>query len=141
MNKTRSAFTLLVLALTLLGASGCGEPEIMVKGVTFEPSTMLKRVGSSFMFIINDGRGDDVLEDCIIKEHPSAHVMLHDFENGKMITVKEIRIPARKTTELKKGGLHIMFAGLPDEMEDEITLVLKFTKSGAMEVKAKKRVG
>lgn len=53
-----------------------------------------------------------------------------------MIMVPEIRIPAKQTTALERGCKHLMFSGLPDKLEGDVTLVLNFKKSGSLEIRA-----
>jgi copper(I)-binding protein len=139
MKGPRGVQTVLAALLLLgLGVACTAQraPQIVVKGATVQVSDTLKGSASSFMFVINDGRGEDRLLACVIKEHPSVYVELHDIVGGKMIMVKEIEIPARKTTALKRGGLHIMFTGFPEEYEKKVTLILTFEKSGPIEVNA-----
>ncbi len=57
------------------------------------------------------------------------HTMSNGMSNGmmKMQQVKEIKIPANSTVELKPGGLHVMLFGLikkikPNDTVDYITL-------------------
>jgi copper(I)-binding protein len=111
-------------------------PEIVVKDAIIVPSGMLEGVASSFMLIINDGRGGDKLIGCSIKEHPTVRGELHDVIDGKMIKIEEIIIPAKETIELKMGGLHLMFFDIPENLKDTVTLLLEFKESGTIEVKA-----
>ncbi len=135
----RGVWTGLALCLLLFGGVACsGEraPRLVVKGATVQVSDAIKGSASSFMFVINEGSGDDRLLACVIKEYPSVFVELHDIIGGKMTMVQEIAIPARETTALKRGGLHIMFTGFPEEHESKVTLILTFDKSGPIEVRA-----
>ena len=135
----RGVWAGLALCLMLCGGVACsGEraPQIVVKGATVQVSDAIKGSASSFMFVINDGRGNDRLLACVIKEYPSVYVELHDIIGGKMTMVKEISIPARETTALKRGGLHIMFTGFPEEHSEKVTLILTFERSGPIEVRA-----
>lgn len=127
------------LSLVMLIVSSCnngGKPEIVVRNVTVVPSGMMKGIASSFMQIINNGSGSDRLTGCTIKEHPSARGELHDFKDGRMTKVEEVKIPAHETTELRRGGLHIMFFEIPEKLNEMVTLVLSFEKSGPIEVRA-----
>jgi copper(I)-binding protein len=112
-----------------------GKPEIKVKAVKLVSSAVNKSSASAFMLIINDGNGGDVLTACSLKEFPSTRCELHDIMDGKMKKVKEIRIPPEEITVLKKGGLHLMFFDLPEEVDNEITLVLSFEDTGIKEIK------
>jgi copper(I)-binding protein len=95
-----SFFTVLIIS----SCTGGGKPEVEVMDITVVPSGMMKGVASSFMRIINNGSGNDVLTGCSIKEYLSARGELHDFIDGRMTRVESVKIPARETTELKKKG-------------------------------------
>ena len=41
-------------------------------------------------------------------QQPEATFHLHGTQNGKMIMVEGIEVPAQGSVELKRGGLHIM---------------------------------
>lgn len=126
-----------ILLLIILSLFACtkGEPELIVKGAILIPSPKMKGVASSFMFIINEGNGGDKLLGCSIKEYPTVRGELHDVVKGKMKRVNEIPIPPGQTTALKAGGLHLMFFGMPDSLPEEVTVLLRFEKSGTIEVK------
>jgi hypothetical protein len=115
-----------------------GEPSLSIESPVIMPSKMMKGA-AVFMDIYNDGKGSDYLVGFSIEEFPTARTELHDVVGGKMQVVKSIKIPAGKMTELKAGTLHLMAFDLPDveEWGEELTLVLKFQKSGEMQVKAK----
>jgi copper(I)-binding protein len=96
---------------------------------------MLFGVASAFMLIENNGSGNDKLTGCSVKEFSDVKGEIHDVINGKMQNVEAIKIPADKTTALRKGSIHLMFYRFPDKLEDEMTLVLKFKKTGTIEVR------
>ncbi len=134
--NVRTVLPLLLLCYAGVACVAERAPRIVVKGATVQLSDTVKGSASSFMFVINDGRADDRLLACRIKEYPSVYVELQDFLGGKMTLVKEIAIPGRETTALKRGGLHIMFTGFPEEHAEKVTLILTFEKSGPIEVRA-----
>lgn len=139
MFKKRAVLSFTFSILVVLIISSCtsgGNPEIVVTNVIVIPSGMMKGVASSFMRIINNGGGRDILTGCSIKEYPSARGELHDFKDGRMTRVEEVKIPAHETTELKRGGLHVMFFKIPEKPEGNVTLVMNFEKTGPMEVRA-----
>jgi copper(I)-binding protein len=90
---------------------------------------------AAFMFITNRGNGSDTLIGCSIKDYTAVRVELHDVVDGVMEEIKELNIPANKTTFLKPGSFHVMLFGLPETLGDAITLLLHFEKSGIIEVK------
>ena len=123
-----------LLIAALMGCSE-GAPEISIENSKLIPSHMLTGRATSFMKIVNQGRGNDVLKGCMIKEHPQARGEIHDSVDGKMVNIKKIDIAPEQATELNMGNTHLMFFGLPEKIEEEVTLVLKFQKSGNIEVK------
>lgn len=127
------------LALLLLSFCAGGRPDITVKGVTFAPSGMMNGAVSLFMFIINNGSAGDWLTGCSVENVPAVRCELHDVRDGKMLQVEDIAIPAHGTTELLRGGRHIMLFDVPDESDESITLILSFKKSGPIETRAQKR--
>jgi len=135
MNLTGKVFTVFFFMIMLSCTSG-GDPDIRVEDAKLMPSPMIVGGGSAFMVIRNNGKGNDVLTGCSIKEFHAAAGMLHDYEDGKMKMVHEIDIPAGGTVELKRGAKHLMFSGLPELTGDSVTIMMNFRKSGPVEVKA-----
>jgi len=132
----RNVSVWLLLITTLFNLTACGTPEIDLKGATIIPSESLQNTASAFLFIINDGTGNDQLTGCALKGYSSVRGQLHNFVKGKMVTVGKIVVPAGETIHLQPGSLHLMFFGLPEEISEEITLILTFAESGPKEVRA-----
>lgn len=129
-------FVLLVLWI-IVGCTQRGDPKIKIEGAKFALSPMMKNAAAAFMVITNDGKADDRITECSVKEFPSIRGELHDVVNGKMEEIREIKVPAGKMVVLKKGSLHLMFFDVPGNIEKEsITLIIKFEKSGIIEVTA-----
>jgi copper(I)-binding protein len=140
MNKRIIIFVtpiMLIVSFITLSCNPGGKPEIFIDNARLVSSPTLIGVASAFMHITNDGKGSDRLTGCSIEELPFAKGKLHDVVDGKMMMLKEIKIPANKITALRKGGKHLMFLGLPEEIEDEVLLILNFKNSGPVVVKAK----
>jgi hypothetical protein len=128
----------LLLGLLVLLLAGClgGEPAIVVKDPYVYSNPGMKAV-SVFMEIQNTGAGDDALVGASIRDHPDAMVMLHTVRDGKMVMVKKIDIPSKKTVLLKPGGYHIMGLKIKNpKTEGELTVVLRFERSGEILIKA-----
>jgi copper(I)-binding protein len=53
-----------------------------------------------------------------------------------MTRIDHIKIPADKNTDLMRGGYHLMFFGIPENIAGNVTLILNFEKSGPIEVTA-----
>lgn len=107
-----------------------GTPMIKVKG----PKVVGKGDIAIFLLIVNDGTGSDSLIGCSLKGFPEVKGEMHDIIGGQMQEVEEIKVPANGLIALKKGGLHLMFFGLPEELPEKMTLNLQFRKSGNIEV-------
>jgi|GEM_PF-2483475 len=94
------------------------------------------KMASAFMVITNQGSDDDRLMSCTVKEIASARCEIHNVEDGKMFPVEGVDIAAGKTVLLKKGSYHIMVMDIADPLSDTATVVLNFSKGGAVEVSA-----
>ncbi len=134
------AALLLVVILIIGCGRPSGSPEITLENAEFTPSTIIIGSVSAFLAIKNSGDSDDSLVGCSIKEFPAAIGKIHDMVDQRMKEMKEVNIPSGKTLHLKSGALHLMFFKIPEEpLKDvkELTLVLKFKKSGKKEVVSK----
>ncbi len=133
----KALITAVVLFTAILFITACteqGKPAISVEGAKYMKSPMIENASAVFMIITNDGKADDRVLACSIKELPEVKGELHDVKGGKMQEIKEISVPAGGMTVLKKGSLHLMFFDVPEKMEDNITVVVEFEKSGKIEV-------
>lgn len=123
--------------LSVLFVAGClGKPSMQIENVVVKPSGMIADAYSGFMNIHNSGNAADDLIGFSVKEYPNARCEIHDVKDGKMVKISKIEIPASSLVELKPGSVHIMMFEMP-EVAGELTLVLKFQKSGEVTVKAK----
>jgi len=135
MRRLSPLYLYLVVVVIMTSCTIGGSPKIRIEEARLVASHQ-ESAASAFMLIINDGNGRDALIGCSIKELPSVECELHDVIKGKMQRVSKIDIPAQRITPLKRGGFHLMLFNLPDESGGEITFILKFEKSGDIEVKA-----
>ncbi|MEL6233993.1 MAG: copper chaperone PCu(A)C [Pseudomonadota bacterium] len=94
----------------------------MADGITVEDAyarSSNPRAGAAFMIIRNTGAADRLIA---ARADIARRVELHTHleENGvmKMREVIAIDLPTDSEVELKRGGLHVMFMGLSDPMED-----------------------
>ncbi|MGC7590324.1 copper chaperone PCu(A)C [Bisgaard Taxon 46] len=90
-----------------------------------------------FMNIYNTGQEDVNL--AMVQSDVNANLALHGTQNGKMIEVTGIAIPAHKMTSLKRGGLHIMVFDVEQELEVGKTfpLSLLFDNGEIIKINAK----
>ncbi|WP_037940768.1 copper chaperone PCu(A)C [Sulfurospirillum arcachonense] len=84
---------------------------------------------ASFMKIINLSDKTIYLQSASSNVAKNVELHEHTMSNGmmKMQQVKDIKIPAKSSVELKPGGLHVMLIGLnkkliPDEVVTSLTL-------------------
>ncbi len=129
-----SAAVLFTAILFVISCTEQRKPAISVEGAKYMKSPMIENASAVFMIITNDGKADDRVLACSIKELPAVKCELHDVIAARMQEIKEIPVPAGGLTVLKKGSLHLMFFNVPEKMEQSITVVIDFEKSGKMEV-------
>jgi periplasmic copper chaperone A len=94
-----------------------------------------------YMTLSNSGAEADFLLAAAADELAEAielHTMEMDGEVMRMRQVERIEIPAGGVTELRPGGLHIMFIGLKRSLEpgETVKLRLSFERGGSVEVEA-----
>jgi periplasmic copper chaperone A len=100
------------------------------------------KVGGGYLKIINHGTTDDRL--VAVKSDRSDNVQLHEMSVvNNVMKMRElpdgIAIPAGKTVELKKGGLHVMFMDVtqPFKEGEMVKATLVFEKAGPVDVEFK----
>jgi periplasmic copper chaperone A len=100
------------------------------------------KVGGGYLKIINHGTADDRL--VAVKSDRSDNVQLHEMSVvNNVMKMRElpdgIAIPAGKTVELKKGGLHVMFMDVtqPFKEGEMVKATLVFEKAGPVDVEFK----
>ncbi|NIZ61369.1 copper-binding protein [Sedimentitalea sp. CY04] len=121
-------------SLTLAGAALADMSAIMVHDSYARSSN--KMAGAAFMAVMNSAAEDDRL--IAVSSDIAKRTELHThMETGdgvmKMMHVEEgFVIPAGETHMLKRGGDHVMFMGLNQELKqgDMISLTLTFEKAG-----------
>lgn len=113
-------------------------PDIRIEEAKAFLSPMMPNTASVFMKITNTGKGGDNLIGASV-DMPNAMVELHDFKDEKMVAIEKVSIPSEGVVELKPKSLHIMIFKMPKDIkaESEITLKLKFEKSGEKTLKVK----
>ena len=86
---------------------------------------------AAFMKIKNTSNSDVelILANSNISKTTELHT--HIEENGmkKMIQIPSIKIPANSSVELKPGGLHIMFLGIQNQINENSNVDLNLTFS------------
>lgn len=86
---------------------------------------------AAFMTLVNDGEEEAVLVKARSRVSKVVELHTHTMEGGQMVMrqIPRITVPAKGSTELKPGGLHIMLIGLkqPIAQGDEVALDLYFS--------------
>lgn len=124
----------------LAGLAVAGEP---VKRGTLEFADPWARAtaagqgnGAAYMVITNHGPADRILRaEAGVSRKVELHTHQVDAQGvARMIEIPAIDLPAHSTTELKPGGLHIMFIGLEKPLEAGRRFPLKLVLEKAGEV-------
>ena len=114
--------------------------DITVDGPYARASSMMSSSGAAFMIIHNNTDTDDRLVGAASDVADKVELHTHkEDENGvmRMLHVEEgFAIPAGGTIEMVRGGHHVMFLGLKEEMAqgDVISVTLQFEKAGDVTV-------
>lgn len=127
------------LALTLPGAVSAMDG-IMITDPYARSSSPMARSGAAFMEITNHAGEADrlVAASSPISERVELHTHMEDSEGiMRMIEVEDgFEVPSGETIFLKRGGMHVMFLGLNEEMVqgDMVDLTLVFENAGEIEI-------
>ncbi len=86
---------------------------------------------AAFMKIENKSSNDIELLSASSNISKVTEIHTHIEENGmkKMIQIPSIKIPANSLVELKPGGLHIMFLGIQNQINENSNIDLNLTFS------------
>ena len=86
---------------------------------------------AAFMKIENKSSNDIELLSASSNISKVTELHTHIEENGmkKMIQIPSIKIPANSSVELKPGGLHIMFLGIQNQINENSNVDLNLTFS------------
>ncbi|MCL6608991.1 MAG: copper chaperone PCu(A)C [Geminicoccaceae bacterium] len=138
---TRRAWLLTLLATSALGAAAEAAGIVRKGGLEFvdpwaRATAPGQGNGAAYLTIRNHGEADRIVR---AEAAVSRKVELHTHEIdargvARMIEVPAIELPAHATTELKPGGLHVMFIGLHQPLEPGKRFPLKLVLEKAGEV-------
>ena len=86
---------------------------------------------AAFMTIENKSPNDIELVKASSNISKVTEIHTHISENGmkKMVQIPSIKIPANSSVELKPGGLHIMFLGIENQLDENSKVDLNLTFS------------
>jgi copper(I)-binding protein len=149
---TRRLWLLTVLATSALGVTAeAAEP---VKKGALEFADPWARAtapgqgnGAAYLTIRNHGEADRIVRaEAAVSRKVELHTHEVDAQGvARMIEIPAIELPAHATTELKPGGLHVMFIGLHAPLEAgkrfPLTLVLEKAGEVTLEVEVRRAAG
>jgi hypothetical protein len=92
--------------------------------------------GAAYLTVRNHGEADRIVRaEAAVSRKVELHTHEVDAQGvARMIEIPAIELPAHATTELKPGGLHIMFIGLEKPLEAGRRFPLKLVLEKAGEV-------
>lgn len=125
-------FSLLFLtALFSIGATAqiSVENPVVLPAQTGQPTAV-------FMTLKNNG--NEKVNLAWVDSSINARLELHGTQQGKMLTVQGIEVPAQGQTELKRGGLHIMVFDIGKNLiiGDHLPLILYFDNGDILHTQA-----
>ncbi|MEP4036186.1 copper chaperone PCu(A)C [Pseudophaeobacter sp.] len=129
-----------VAAVSFAGAATAEGAKIMVHDQYARVSTKMSSSGAAFMEIMNMGAEADRLVEA--RSDVAKRVELHThMESGdgvmQMVHVEEgFTIPAEGSYMLQRGGAHVMFMGLNQELKhgDVVPVTLVFKNAGEVSI-------
>jgi periplasmic copper chaperone A len=111
--------------------------DIQIDGAWARATVAGQKVAGGFVKIDNKGGADKLLSArADVGAATELHTMSMDGGTMRMRKVDAIEVPAKATTELKPGGLHIMFIDLKKQLAvgDTVPVTLRFEKAGEVKV-------
>lgn len=142
MKPTQTLVTASLLTLLLLPSSGLSQDyrigSLAVDQAWARESPPTVTNGAAFMTITNRGTSTDRLmsADAEVSERVELHTHLMDQGVMRMRQVDSIELKPGEVTELKPGGLHVMFIGLkaPFKAGQQVPVTLRFERGGNLEI-------
>lgn len=132
----QSTSRLLAAALTAAALSlptAVSASDIHVQNPWARASAGMAGAGAAFMAITNGGEADRlVAASAEVSKKVELHTHIKEGEVMKMRRVDAIDIPANDAVHLKPGGLHVMFIGLEEPLQEgqSFPLTLVFENAG-----------
>lgn len=136
MNTVLRSF---IAAATLLAATAHAQAAPKVEDAWARPTVAGQAGGGGFLKITSPTADRLIAASAPVSKTVELHTMQMDGNVMRMRQVPAIDIPAGKTVELKPGGLHVMFIGLTQTLDNGATfpLTLRFEKAGEVKVDVK----
>ena len=141
MKKVLSIGLLVFILLSACAPVG-DKPAAAQSGIEiYTPMAVAAKTGEvsgAFLTIKNTGSEADRLVGAAsdVAGATQVHETIMDGDVMKMQEVAAIEVPAGQTVELKRGGYHVMFLDLKQDLVagQTITVTLKFEKAGEISV-------
>ncbi len=135
----RKTIAFMAAALLLVAPSALAQDYKLGKLMISKPwarVTLPDKPGAGYMQIHNMADGADKIVSASSKAADRVELHTHIMDKGvmKMRKVEAIGIQAKGLTELKPGGLHLMFFGINKQLKmgDKIPVTVNFEKAGSL---------
>lgn len=126
MNTFNTFIASSLLAISsLIGASA--NAQVTVKDAWIRATVAPQKVTGAFMQITSKQDMKLIAVSSNIADSAEIHSMEMEGDMMKMREMKELPLPAGKTTELKPGGMHIMLFGLKKAVKEGEKITLHLT--------------
>lgn len=126
MNKFNTHIASLLLALSSL-VSASANAQVSIKDAWIRATVAPQKVTGAFMQITSKQDMKLIAVSSKIADSAEIHSMEMDGDMMKMREIKDLPLPAGKTTELKPGGMHIMLFGLKKAVKEGEKITLQLT--------------
>lgn len=138
----RQAVLTAVALVALSAPLKAAEATVKVEYPFARPSLGAAKNSAAFMTLVNTADKPDALikAEGDVAERVELHTHLHKTIDGRMVMqmrpVEKMDIPAKGTTQLKPGGLHVMLIGVkrPLKPGDSFTLKLIFQNAAPVTI-------
>jgi len=136
----------LLASVALLLATSAAVPAIAqsapkVEDAWARPTVAGQAGGGGFLKITSPTADRLISASAAVSKTVELHTMQMDGDVMRMREIPAIEIPAGQTVELRPGGLHVMFIGLTQTLENgaSFPLTLRFEKAGEVKVEVQVR--
>lgn len=126
MNTFNTHIASLLLALSSL-VSASANAQVSIKDAWIRATVAPQKVTGAFMQITSKQDMKLIAVSSKIADSAEIHSMEMDGDMMKMREIKDLPLPAGKTTELKPGGMHIMLFGLKKAVKEGEKITLHLT--------------